>query len=44
MSVSEPTAVSAVGEFAGGGGDKRRSANRKLFVSLHMCCRNPFIS
>ena len=34
MSVSEPTAVSAVGEFAGGGGDKRRSGGRKSSVSV----------
>ena len=33
MSVSEPTADFAVGEFAEGGGDKRRSEDRKLFVS-----------
>ena len=38
MSVSEPTAVFAVGEFAGAVGDKRRSADRKSFVpALEFC-------
>ena len=34
--MSEPTAGFAGGEFAGGGGDKRRSGNRKLSVSGRM--------
>ena len=34
MSVSEPTAVFAVGEFTGAVGDKRRNEDRKLFVSV----------